>query len=196
MTTTALTNPVFWTGSEHSVIELYDADAEVDVWRKFTLWVVGCYIVLNVGFVGVRFPPSGAGIPIGELILVVSLLMMNFTVIAPRMAREVWLFPMLVWWGYSLTRALLDIRVGGAFALRDSSQEIESLFLFVGFWMVNSATRLRYFFSWLRKLMPVIAIYGLFFPVHLRLTAVMPTIPGMNRSFHNPFHRDRRIQHA
>lgn len=177
-----LTNPHLWNGTEHSVIELYDDDAEVNLWRKFTLWIVGCYIVLNVGFVGVRFPPTGAGIPIGELILVVSLLMMNFTVVAPRMAREVWLFPMLVWWGYCLPRALFDIRVGGAFALRDASQEIESLFLFVGFWLVNSATRIRYFFTWLRKIMAVIGIYGLFFPVRHQLTALSPTIPGMNGS--------------
>jgi hypothetical protein len=177
-----LTNPHLWNGTEHSVIELYDDDAEVNLWRKFTLWIVGCYIVLNVGFVGVRFPPTGAGLPIGEMVLVVSLLMMNFTVIAPRMAREVWLFPMLVWWGYCLPRALFDLRVGGAFALRDASQEIESLFLFVGFWLVNSATRMRYFFAWLRKILPVIGLYGLLFPIHNRLTAVMPTIPGMNGS--------------
>lgn len=156
--------------------------SQVGLGRKIILWMVGCYLVLNVGFMYVRIPPVGPGIPIGELILVFSLLALNQLIVIPRMSKEVWMFPIVVWWAYSLIRALYDIRVGGAWALRDASQEIESLYLIVGFWLVNRTIYLRYFFRWLPRLLVVIGLYSLIFPVAKTLQGYSPSVPGMNAS--------------
>lgn len=154
--------------------------SQVGLGRKAILWMVGCYLVLNVGFMFLRIPPVGPGIPIGELVLVLSLLALNQTVVIPRLGKEVWMFPILLWWAYSLTRALYDIRFGGAWALRDASQEIESLYLLVGFWLVNRTIYLRYFFRWLPRVLVVIGFYALLFPVSTTLQKYSPSLPGMN----------------
>jgi O-antigen ligase len=151
----------------------------MDPWRKVVLWTVGGYIVLNAGFEMVRIPPVGAGIPLGELVLVCTLCVVNLLVVLPRMASETWLLPILVWWGMSLSRSLIDTTVGGAWSFRDASQAIESLYLIVGFWLVNQPEHLQAFFKWLRKLLLLLAFYGLLFPFSPTLQKYSPKLPGM-----------------
>ena len=152
----------------------------VTLWRKCILWMVGSYLILNTGFEMVRIPPVGAGIPIGELALVISLCILNPLTVIPKMSRQVWLFPILVWWMLALSRSLFDTTVDGFWSFRDASQAIESLYLIVGFALVNSIDNARYFFSWLRRLMPVMAIYGLLLPFSKSLQVLSPSIPGID----------------
>jgi len=149
------------------------------LWRKCVLWTVGAYLIMNGGFEMVRIPPVGAGIPIGELALVVSLCILNPLTILPKMSRVVWLFPILLWWMLSLPRSLFDTTVGGVWAFRDASQAIESLYLIVGFGLVNSVDNVRYFFAWLRKVLLFIAFYGLLFPVSKTLQKLSPSLPHL-----------------
>lgn len=128
----------------------------------------------------VRIPPVGAGIPMGELTLVLCLLILNPLNILPKMSSQVWLFPILVWWMLTLTRCLIDTTVGGVWSFRDASQAIESLYLIVGFGLVNSVDNVRYFFSWLRKLFPLMILYGLLFPFGKTLQSLSPSIPGVS----------------
>jgi hypothetical protein len=160
---------------------------DVGIGRKAILWMIACYLILNQGFMLVRVPPIGSGIPIGELVLVLSLLTLNLTVVIPRMSGQVWMFPILLWWAYSLSRAVLDIGFGGVWALRDSSQEIESLFLIVGFWLVNRPIYLRYFFRWLRRTLVVLGFYALLFPMSATLEKFSPSLSAMNTSVRSLF---------
>jgi O-antigen ligase len=182
MTTPPLANPGYWPQFEFSPIDLEGALTPVGIWRKVVLWTVAGYLILNTGFEMLRIPPVGAGIPIGELVLVVSLCLINVLVVLPRMASEVWMFPILLWWGLSLTRSLYDTHSGGAWAFRDASQAIESLYLIVGFWIVNSQSSLHYFFRWLRRFFPLAILYGLLFPFEGPLQNFSPTIHGMGTS--------------
>jgi hypothetical protein len=152
----------------------------VTLWRKCILWMVGSYLILNAGFEMVRIPPAGAGIPVGELALILSFFILNPLTVVPRMSRQVWLFPILVWWMLALPRSLFDATVNGVWSLRDASQAIESLYLIVGFALVNSVDNMRYFISWLRKLLPVMAIYGLVLPFSKSLQVLSPSLPGIS----------------
>jgi O-antigen ligase len=142
--------------------------------------MMGGYLILNSGFEMVRIPPVGAGIPVGELALVLSLLILNPLYILPRMSRQVWLFPILVWWMLTLPRSLFDTTVGGVWSFRDASQAIESLYLIIGFGLVNSVDNVRYFFSWLRKILLFMVFYGLLYPFCTTLREFSPSIPGVS----------------
>jgi O-antigen ligase len=179
MSSSSLADPGYWPDVDFSTIEAEPPVPHVDTWRKIVLWTVGGYLILNTGFEMIRVPPVGAGIPIGELVLVLSLCFINLFLLLPRIAREVWIFPILLWWGMSLTRSLYDVHVGGAWSFRDASQAIESLFLIVGFWLVNSPSHIQYFLRWMRRLFLLAIPYGLLFPLENRLQNYSPRLPGM-----------------
>ena len=182
MTTSSLANPGYWPEFESSAIEQGGVFGPVGLWRKVVLWTVAGYLVLNTGFEMLRIPPVGPGIPVGELVLVVALCLINLLAVLPMMASETWMFPVLLWWAISLPRSLFDTTVGGAWAFRDASQAIESLFLIVGFWIVNTQSSLRYFFRWLRRFFLLAILYGLLFPFVGPLQKFSPTIHGMGTS--------------
>lgn len=152
---------------------------QVLLWRKLVLWTVGAYLILNTGFEIVRIPPVGPGIPIGELALIASLCILNPATLLPKMSRVVWMFPIILWWLLSLSRALIDTSVGGIWSFRDASQAIESLFLIVGFGLANSVVNVEYFFTWLRKILLTLAIYGFIFPFANTLQKISPSLPGL-----------------
>ena len=164
-------------------MERIGAYARMDPWRRIVLWTIGAYIVLNAGFEMVRIPPVGAGVPVGELVLVCSLCIINLLILLPRMAAEVWLLPILVWWGMSLSRSLVDTTIGGAWSFRDASQAIESLYLVVGFWLVSEPGYVEDFFTWLRKLLTLLAFYGLLFPFAGTLQKFSPKLPGVASTY-------------
>jgi hypothetical protein len=161
--------------SEHPIF----APLRVDRLRKAVLWMVGAYLILNVGFELVRIPPVGPGIPIGEIMLAISLCVISGRVLLPMMANEVWLLPILGWWGLSLSRAVFDAKGSGIWAFRDASQAIESLYLIVGFWFASSAVSLQYFFRWIRRLLVLEIAYGLLYPVSDTLQNFSPKIAGL-----------------
>ncbi|HEX4029761.1 MAG TPA: hypothetical protein VHX20_05315 [Terracidiphilus sp.] len=151
----------------------------VDPLRKVVLWSIAAYLVLNVGFELLRIPPVGPGVPAGELVLAACLCVMSMRVLLPLMAQEVWLLPIVMWWGLSFVRILADAKSGGIWAFRDGSQEIESLYLVVGFWLAGSATGLPYVFRWLRRLLVVGGCYGLLYPISNTLQKFSPKVSGL-----------------
>jgi O-antigen ligase len=179
MSSESLANSGYWPEAEFSAIEQARASDRVNAWRRFVLWTVAGYLILNTGFEMLRIPPLGAGVPIGELVLVFSLCFIDVLALLPKIASQVWLLPILLWWALSLSRSLYDVHVGGAWSFRDASQAIESLFLIVGFWIVNSPVNIHYFFSWLRRMFILAIPYGLLFPFDNTLQKFSPRLPGM-----------------
>jgi O-antigen ligase len=151
---------------------------ETTRWRKALLWMVAGYLTLSAAFQQLRVPPFGSGVPIGEVALLVSFFLLNPLVVLPRMAKQAWLLPLIVWWIFSIPRALFDISVGGMWSLRDASQPIESLFIVVGFWATNSWSRLEYFSRWFNRLFLAIAYMSLLIPFMTLLKASGPAIQG------------------
>jgi hypothetical protein len=168
-----------WQNDGFSADEVLAGPLRISLPRKAVLWTVGAYLILNVGFEFVRIPPVGPGIPIGELVLALSLCLISTRILLPIMAKEVWLLPILVWWGLSLSRALVDFRSGGIWAFRDASQAIESLYLIVGFWWASGEMNLQYFVRWLKRLLMGAAVYGLLLPVSSELQSISPKVSGI-----------------
>jgi O-antigen ligase len=162
-----------------SAINFSGASLHVSALRKIVFWTVGAYIIFSNGFQVIRFPPVGPGIPAGELVLILCFCVISLLTLLPKMASEVWMLPILAWWGLSLTRCLIDTTVGGVWSFRDASQAIESLYLIVGFWSVNSKGNLQYFFKWIRKIFLMLALLGVLLPFRETLQAVTPHMSGI-----------------
>ena len=179
MTNPSLPAAAGWPLNETRAMDGAPVEARLDPLRKAVIWMIAAYLVLNVGFEFVRIPPVGFGIPIGELILGVCLIVIRSRSILPMMAREVWLLPIVFWWALSLCRALIDARTGGFWSFRDASQAIESLYLIVGFWFASSDFNFHYFFRWLKRVLIAGALYGLLYPVSGSLQAFSPKLHGV-----------------
>ena len=168
-----------WQSDELPSEQSVPAPLHISRLRKVVLWVVGAYLILNAGFEMVRIPPVGSGIPVAELMLVICLLVISSRKLLPVMGKEVWLLPIIVWWGLSLIRALIDAKSAGIWAFRDASQAIESLYLIVGFWFAGTEDSLIYFFRWLRRLLVAAICYGLLYPISDTLQKFSPKVAGL-----------------
>ncbi len=139
--------------------------------------MIGLYLILNYGFMLVRFPPvANSGIPIGEIALLLSLAIINYATILPRLAATVVLAPFLLWWTFGLGRALAAVPEHGLWALRDATHVIESLFLIVGFAVGFSSSSLERFFRWLPMILVAGVLYSLTAPLESLLLPLSPTI--------------------
>ena len=93
----------------------------IDTWRNnLVLVVVFLYLLFNWGFMQLRIPPvAGGGLPIGEIVLLLSLMTINYTSVLGRMSYTVALVPFCIWWVFGVGRALFDFSQHGTWALRD-----------------------------------------------------------------------------
>lgn len=141
------------------------------------LLVIGLYLLLNYGFMQVRVPPvAGGGIPIGELVLIFSLLTINYARMLPRLGATVLLVPFLAWWILGLGRTLVGVPEHGMWALRDATHVIESLFLIIGFAFAARPEVVDKFFEWLPRILIAVCIYALTYPFAETLRPWSPTL--------------------
>jgi len=135
------------------------------------------YLMLNWGFMQLRIPPvAGGGLPIGEIVLLLSLLTINHTGVLGRLSLTVAMVPLAMWWTFGVGRALFDFGVHGTWALRDAAHVLESLFLLVGFVFAGDPRSLERFFDWLPKLLVIAVLYGLMYPIRDEIWQLSPTI--------------------
>jgi len=147
-------------------------------WRNhLLLLIIGLYLILNNGFMQLRVPPAaGTGVPIGEIVLILSLLTLHYGKVLGKLSATVVLWPFLIWWLFGLGHALLDARAYGFWALRDATHMIESLFLIVGFAFATRLSALQQFFRWLPLLLIIGVIYALTYPISRFLSPFSPTV--------------------
>ena len=139
------------------------------------LFTVGCYIVLNQGFMQLRIPP-GAGAPLGELVLLIALLSINHMKVMPQFLRSIFFWPLLLWWVFGIARAAMAFPEYGFWALRDAAHVIESLYLYVGFAMAIKVDQIERVFRWLPKILLIVGLYSLLFPLREELRDFSPTV--------------------
>src|SRR2546429_9670396 len=121
--------------------------------NNLLLPVIALYLLLGYGFMQVRIPPtSGSGIPLGELVLLFSLMTINHGILLARLSATVFLFPFFIWWLFGFAHILINVQEYGFWALRDASHMIESLFLVIGFAYAARQHIQERFFSWLKKI--------------------------------------------
>lgn len=142
------------------------------------LVVIGCYLVLNSGFILLRVPPTGSiGIPIAELLIASFIATFIFEVRHLKAFASVApLTLLLVWWGHGSLNAAMGLHNHGIWALRDASHMIDSLFIWIGFVVASVPGFLDRFSKALRIIFVIGAIYMLGFPIRDQLAALSPTI--------------------
>lgn len=139
------------------------------------------YMLLNHGFMQLRIPPvGGAGIPIGEMVLFLSLISINYAKLLPKLFSLVFIYPFLVWWGLGIGRAFIGFLEYGMWALRDATHVLESLFLLVGFAFAADPKMIDRFFRWLPKILAATVVYSALFPFIDVLQSFSPTIISAN----------------
>jgi hypothetical protein len=141
------------------------------------LTLLAGYFVLGYAFMLLRIPPTGFGIPLGELLLVFVLIGIDPRRILSRMNAAVMLAPFLLWWVWGLGHLAFNTAERGYWALRDATQLIESLFVIVGFSLAADPSTLQRLARWLRPILIVACLYGLLFVVGDQIIAISPTIP-------------------
>ena len=139
------------------------------------LFTVGCYIVLNQGFMQLRIPPGG-GAPIGELVLLIALCTINHMKVMPQFVRSVFIWPLILWWVLGITRVVIAFPEHGFWAIRDAAHVIESLYLYVGFAMAIRTDQTERFFRWLPKILLIVGFYALLYPLREELAEYSPTL--------------------
>ena len=144
---------------------------------RILLLVIGLYLILNSGFMQIRFPLSQSkGVPIGEIVLLFALLTIDYSKLILRFSKAFFVFPLFIWWGFSLSQALVGFFDYGMWAFRDASHFIESIFVIVGFSFASRPDNLRVFKNWLSNLAILISIYALGYPFQEILREISPTI--------------------
>jgi hypothetical protein len=149
---------------------------------RFRAWaflvILAGYLLFNYSFMQLRIPPVGFGFPLGELVLIVILLSTDVPRVLLRMNATVFLLPFLVWWSWGLGRFIFDTVERGFWALRDSTQLIESLFLVAGFTLAGQPHMIARLVRWLRPIIVIACFYGLFSVYETEISAISPTLPG------------------
>lgn len=116
--------------------------------------------------------------PFGEIVLIFSLLTINYSKLIPRLSSIVFLLPFVLWWFFGLSWAVISALSHGMWAFRDATHVIESLFLIVGFAFAANPKNIERFFRFLSILFVIAAVYSFTYPFRETLRTLSPTIQG------------------
>lgn len=144
--------------------------------NKILISLVSLYLILNYGFMLVRAPVGGSGIPIGEIVLLYSLMFIRYPVTIGRMSKVINVWPFFVWWLYIMIRVTEGAYNHGIWALRDATNILESLFILVGFAFTSRLSDFKKIIKWLPKVIIIGALYGLTYPFRDIFQEISPTI--------------------
>ena len=142
-----------------------------DIRARILLCVLAGYIMFNYGFMLLR-----AGIPLGDMGLILCLVTINIGVVLTKISSVINLTPLLVWWCFGLARAIVDGFEYGVWALRDAVQVIDSLWLIVAFAAAQKAENVETLFRCLKWLCVAYAVYALGVPFQDTIARISPSI--------------------
>lgn len=141
------------------------------------LSVVSLYFFFDYSFTQIRLPfLISEGIPIGEIILILTLPFIHYTKVFSRIGSIINLIPLFVWWLVGIIQVIIGFSMHGSWALRDATSMLEAFFLLLGFIFALRQGGLRLFFDWLPKLTFITALYCFGYPLKDWLIGFVPTI--------------------
>lgn len=146
-----------------------------------TLGLAACDLLFTNGFMLLRLPPSGYGVPVNQIGLAVGLLLI---LLAGRGAQGLTatlpfalLYPL---WMLSVGQLALGIRAHGPWAIRDAANVIETGFFVIGYCLAADPRFRAPFLRWMRFVFTFAAFYLLLYPVQERLWPFSPLIGSMS----------------
>ncbi len=172
---------LYWPGRPDDVAPArpdFRVGSQVETFRNLVvLTTVWLYLIFNWGFMQLRIPPvAGSGLPVGEMVLLIYLVTINYSGVLGRLSLTVTLLPFALWWMFGVGRAMFDFTQHGTWALRDAAHVLEFLFLLVGFVFAGEQKSFERFFDWLPKMLVVAVLYGLLYPFRVEIWNLSPTI--------------------
>jgi hypothetical protein len=148
---------------------------------RTTLWIVAGDLLFTNGFMLLRIPPVGAGVPINEVLLCFDLGILLFTRLSTGFfSKHVLVFPLAILWLLASVQFLFGVHQYGIWAIRDAANVMESGFLFVGYCFAWHPSFTPRFTAWLRRVLNFAAFYILLYPVQDSLARFSPSVPSMS----------------
>ena len=145
------------------------------------LGTVACDLLLTAGFMLLRIPPAGFGIPINQIVLVTALSLILISGRSTFRITETLPFALLYClWVLAAAQLFVGVRTTGAWAVRDAANMIETGFFFVGFCLAADSRFLTSFRKWVAATFLAAAIYLLLYPVRDNLAPFSPSISSMS----------------
>ncbi|HUZ34082.1 MAG TPA: O-antigen ligase family protein [Xanthobacteraceae bacterium] len=152
-----------------------------DIKRRTLFALLAGYLLFDYAFMQIRIPPSGFGVPLGEIFLIFVLMTTDIPLVLSRLSSIVYLLPFLVWWTYGIGRAADDAMGRGFWALRDATSVIESLYVIVGFAIAGGTNTIERLARWLPIILAITCVYGLGYAFKSEIQAISPSVIGAAR---------------
>lgn len=147
--------------------------------KSLFLFYLSALLLLNYGAQMLRFPPVGFGVPLAELFLLYFFLRMNLKCISSKINAKIPLVFYWLWFVYAICLVIIGAFEHGAVAIRDGSPVIESLYLFVGFYVAQQ------FIDQPQRLEIYVSCFGVAVIVYLLLYPVKNDLQDLLASLEN-----------
>ena len=145
----------------------------------FDLAIISGYMIFNFGLMLLRIPPTGFGLPIGELALFANLAAFFFVRFPwPRKHAAVAAI-FATWWTYGLIYIAFSVPASGFWAIRDGAHVIESSFVIVGFYIAHIPGVSKTLTTWLRLTCWTGFLYVLCYPFQDYVANLSPSVSSM-----------------
>lgn len=144
---------------------------------RTTLFCLAGNMLLQYSFMLLRIPPVGAGVPVNQWVLafdVVAILFMRRSNVA--FSASPVLLPLTLLWIEAIAQLTIGLNAYGLWAIRDSSNMIDSAFLFVGYWLANDVRFFPIFDSWFKRTLAFAGFYTLLYPLRDNLSRFSPVV--------------------
>lgn len=145
------------------------------------LFLLAANMIMANGFMLLRVPPVGPGIPINQIALMAGL--MTIAIWGPKTYELEQTLPFMLLYGlWVLSIAQLIASVGeyGPWAIRDAANVIESGFFVIGYCLSGDPRFRTWFFAWLGTLSVVVSLYTILYPIGGELSQFVPWIPSLS----------------
>jgi hypothetical protein len=147
---------------------------------RTTLFCVAGNVLFTYSFMLLRIPPVGPGAPLNELVLafdIVAILFMRRSKVT--FSATPVLVPLTLLWTEATVRLVGGFYEYGVWAIRDSTNVMESAFLFVGYWLASDARFFPIFDPWFKRALTFAAFYILLYPLQNSLARFSPVVYSM-----------------
>lgn len=153
--------------------------------RKLCAWLVlglvAGDILFTAGFMLLRIPPVGFGVPINQITLVAAFLLLAFSTSGLNGLTSTAVFWILYnLWVLAAVQIVIGIDRHGAWAIRDAANIIESTFFIIGFWLACDPGFRWVLHRWISSTLIFATIYILTYPAKDYLAQFSPTMSGIS----------------
>lgn len=126
----------------------------------------------------IRFPPSGAGIPLMEILMALAVPFVFRAAVLREFTHSPIFAPLMLWVLWAGTRVLSSLPTYGMKAIRDGLPVLETIFLVFGFAMASQSDVIKSYLKYLPVLVASVIGYSLLAPISSQLIPFSPTLPS------------------